>query len=107
MIREAFAFTLGLGGLLLATQNAFAQGQPNRNCAPRALVVERLASQFGESRQSIGLGGNSQVVEVFASAETGTWTIVVSTPAGLSCVVAAGEAFENLSEPLPAQGNPA
>ena len=44
------------------------------------------------------------MVEVYASSETGTWTIVVSNTAGLSCVVAAGEAFENLAEDLPPGG---
>ncbi|WP_099827227.1 hypothetical protein [Oceaniglobus indicus] len=106
MIRIAVASMLGLGGLFLATQNAFAE-TPNRNCAARATVVERLNGQFGETRQSIGLASNAQVVEVFASVATGTWTILVSTPAGVSCVVAAGQAFENLAESLPPAGQPA
>ena len=54
--------------------------------------------KYGESRQAIGLGTNNQVVEVFASLETGTWTITVTTPAGVTCLVASGQSFETLSE---------
>lgn len=94
-------YLLALCAALAAGQAA---AQANSNCAPRAVVVDRLASQFGESRQSMGLGSNNQVVEIFASTETGSWTIVVSTAAGMSCVVAAGQAFVALAETLPPPG---
>ena len=45
-------------------------------------------------------------MEVFASPETGTWTITVTTAAGMTCLVASGQAFEELAESLP-QGDPA
>jgi hypothetical protein len=67
-------------------------------------VIDRLASAYGETRQSIGLGANNQVVEVFASAETGTWTITVTNPNGLTCLVASGQAYEAVAE---APGDPA
>ena len=58
------------------------------------------------TRQSIGLGDNNQVVEVFASTETGTWTITVTNPNGLTCLVASGQAFEDVAkEAVP--GDPA
>lgn len=81
--------------------------QANGNCAPRQVVVERLATTYGETRQSIGLGANNAVVEVFASQESGSWTITVTSPAGVTCMVASGMAFETLAEALPAQGNDA
>lgn len=105
MNRALIASTFALGAFFLALPPT--EAQANANCAPRAVVVDRLASEYGETRQSIGLGANNQVVEVFASTTTGTWTIVVSTAAGASCVVAAGQGFENLAEPLPASGKPA
>ena len=107
MKRQFLALSLGVGAMILATQHAFAQQQPNRNCAERARVLERLASTYGESRQSIGLGANNAVIEVFASVETGTWTITVTTPAGQTCLVASGQAFEATKGDLtPAKGSP-
>lgn len=81
--------------------------QQARNCAPREMVVDRLADKYGETRQSMGLGAQGAVVETFASGETGTWTITVTTPNGLTCLVASGQSFEPLAEALPPQGNDA
>ncbi len=77
------------------------------NCAPREMVVEKLASKYGESRQSMGLGANNAVVEVFASEETGTWTITVTSVHGMTCLVASGQAYEALADVLPTEGNDA
>ncbi|WP_390923772.1 hypothetical protein [Parasedimentitalea psychrophila] len=96
---------MSLGFIALAPQQASAE--QNRNCAPREAVVERLASTYGESRQSIGLGERGMVIETFASADTGTWTITVTTPNGLTCLVASGQSWEELAEALPPQGNDA
>ena len=92
---------------LAALAAAPAAAQTVRNCAPRDIVVERLASTYGESRQSMGLGANNAVVEVFASQETGTWTITVTSVHGLTCLVASGQAFEGLAEALPTDGGDA
>ncbi|MDJ0630774.1 MAG: hypothetical protein QNJ44_21130 [Rhodobacter sp.] len=102
MKQRFLALSLGVGAMILATGHAFAQ--QNRNCADRDRVVERLASGFGETRQSIGLGANNAVIEVFASLETGTWTITVTSPAGLTCLVASGQAFETVTEDLTPTG---
>ena len=101
------ALSLGVGAVMATSSIAPAQSATNANCAPREAVVERLGSRYGESRQSIGLGSNNSVVEVFASTETGTWTIVVTNTSGLSCLVAAGQAFEAIAEAPIAQGNDA
>lgn len=74
---------------------------PGQQCAQRTSIVDTLANKYGEARQSIGLGANNAMVEVFASPTTGTWTILVSMPNGVSCLVASGQAFEAVAE-LPA-----
>jgi len=88
-------------GLLLSTQVADAQNA-GRNCAPRDVVVKRLSEKYGESRQSIGIGQQGVVMETFASSDTGTWTITVTTPTGLTCLVASGQSYEKLAEVSPA-----
>jgi hypothetical protein len=104
MTRNLLAASLGLGAIL--SDAAPAAAQTSGSCALRQHVVARLASAYGETRQSIGLGANNQVVEVFASLETGTWTITVTTPNGLTCLVASGQAYETLDEKA-AAGDPA
>lgn len=104
MMKYLLTCAAGFATFALIPGSAEAQ---TRNCAPREAVVERLASKFGESRQSIGLGSNNQVIEVFASPETGSWTITVTSVQGLTCMVASGQAFEALAEALPAKGDDA
>lgn len=97
----AMGFTI----LALAAHSATAQNV--RNCAPRDVVVERLAEKYGESRQSVGLGANNAMVEVFAADETGTWTITVTMANGVTCLVASGQAYEAIADALPAKGSDA
>ncbi|MDA5095160.1 hypothetical protein O2N63_13820 [Aliiroseovarius sp. KMU-50] len=100
MKQQILALGLVTGAVLFTVESAFAQ---SRKCAPRTTIVERLAETYGETRQSIGLATNNTVVEVFASADSGTWTITVTNPQGVTCLVAAGRSFETLNEaPTPA-----
>ena len=87
---------LALGALIASTTVTNAQA----NCAPRDRVIDRLAEAYGETRQSIGLAQNNVVMEVFASTDTGTWTITATNSAGTTCLVASGQAFETLAETL-------
>lgn len=39
------------------------------------------------------------MIEVFANQDTGTWSITVTMPTGLTCMIAAGQAFERINAP--------
>lgn len=91
MIRKAG--TIAAVALMCATQ-AIAQTQ---NCAPREVVVQSLAEKYGETRRSIGIAQQGAVIEVFANDETGTWTITVTTPTGVTCMAVSGQSFEALA----------
>jgi hypothetical protein len=91
--------TIGIAAMAPA-----AQAQDARHCAPRERVIERLASTYGETRRSVGLGANNAVVEVFASDDSGSWTITVTLPSGVTCLVASGQAYESLAETMPKPG---
>ncbi|MCF8511158.1 MAG: hypothetical protein K9G43_06910 [Rhodobacteraceae bacterium] len=105
MDKTIFALSLGFAGLILATHAAEAT-----QCAPRDEVVAGLATGFDETRHAAGLtggtSGSAQVVEVFAS-KSGSWTIIVTLPDGISCLVASGEAWQQFGKDLPAKGAPA
>ncbi|MCP5085629.1 MAG: hypothetical protein GY952_02300 [Rhodobacteraceae bacterium] len=104
MQKFLFALSLGFVGVILAHQAAHSQAA---NCAQRTQVVERLQDRYGETRQSVGLAQNNGVVEVFASSESGTWTIVITLPNGMTCLVAAGSAFESDDAPATTPGDKA
>ena len=96
MEKTLFALSLGFGGVILATQAAEAA-----QCASRAQIIARLATGHDETRQGAGLttgtDGRAQLVEVFAS-EAGSWTITVTLPDGLTCLVAAGQNWDAIAD---------
>lgn len=102
MDRTLFALSLGLAGLMLLPLPAHAGVQ----CAPHDTVATNLATSFGEARRSMGLAQDNTVMELYA-AESGTWTLTVTLPNGMTCLVAAGTSFEATADTLPAKGNPA
>lgn len=59
-------------------------------CGERAALVGLLKQQFGEEQEDAKLQSERELVELFAS-EKGTWSILLSSPNGTSCVVAAGK----------------
>lgn len=101
MRRTFFLMSFGIGALIAANPSQAQTGQ----CADHTIVVERLAERYGESRQSIGLASDNSVVEVFASMDTGSWTITVTRSGGPTCLVAAGQAYSYLNESLPIIGS--
>ena len=63
-------------------------------CGERDSIIAQLQKKYGETRRSVGLQQGRGVVEIYASAETGSWTILVTDTRGKSCLMAAGEAFQ-------------
>lgn len=96
MTQKILALGLAVSTILLAVQPMFGQSQPSQNCAPHASMVAQLVEKYGETRQSIGLTSGNQLVELFASSETGSWSIIVTRPTGMTCILAAGQAFERV-----------
>ena len=90
-MRILSAGVIAFGVIAAGVAPAFSQGS---SCAERTLIVERLSEKYGETRQSAGLNQNNGMVEVFASDTTGTWTILVTMPNGMSCLMAAGKAWQ-------------
>ena len=61
----------------------------------RTALIEQLKGRYQEAPVAIGLVSNGSVLEILAS-NSGSWTILITRPTGLTCVVAAGEAWEEL-----------
>ena len=98
MTRTPHLATRMLAGLLTLGMApvATAQSNPGMICGTRANIVGQLNTRFGEQARAIGLAGQTRIVEVFVSDETGSWTITVTSPDGTTCLIAAGEYYETL-----------
>ena len=88
-----------LAGIMLATLSISAAvlASPTHAamCTRRENLLKVLDQKYKESRHAIGLISSTGVLEVYAS-KKGTWTVFVTNPNGVSCIVAAGDSFEQV-----------
>ncbi len=72
-------------------------------CQERTKFVTELGRKYLEAPVAYGLTSTGQVIEVLASG-TGSWTLIVTSPDGTSCALAAGESWDKLptsQHPMP------
>jgi hypothetical protein len=72
-------------------------------CGAHPLVSDNLQQAYAEAPVSMGVTVGGAVVEVFAS-QNGTWTLVITQPNGVSCLIAAGQDWETLPKLVADQG---
>ncbi len=75
-------------------------------CYQRERIVTLLAAKYKEVPVAIGVNLKGDLVEVLSSEHGHTWTIIFTTPEGVSCVVTAGDGWrtqqqeEHAAEPF-------
>ena len=79
--------------LFLGASGALAQSQ---QCDQRQKVLGHLAQKYQEMPVAVGVTSSGGLVEVLSTGDGDTWTIIVSQPNGMSCLVAAGEGWRTL-----------
>lgn len=88
----------------LSTPTAAAQGS---QCSPFAAVEKHLAEKYDETPTQIGASPAGAVL-LFKTTDGATWTLVLSTPTGLGCMIANGTAWQDIDWPAQGpQGDPA
>jgi hypothetical protein len=65
-------------------------------CGARADVATWLARHFEEAPLARGVQGDGRLFELYAGKAGATWTVVVTDPAGESCIVSEGTSLEVL-----------
>jgi hypothetical protein len=94
-------------GLALLAWTPHAQAEGRQACAQRDKVIKKLEEKFGETLRSLGMHEDKAVIEIYSSEKTGTWTILVTRPDGTSCLLAAGQRWEQDVQPIDAPGSDA
>ncbi len=80
--------------------------QSQMACGTRDSVVAKLGEKYGEVRRGGGLTGSTAIFEIWASEATRTWTILKTTPNGMTCIMAVGDDWQDdAGEAIPA-GDP-
>ena len=75
-----------------------ASAQGVNRCGLRAGVVATLEQRHQEVQTALGLTAKGSLIEVFAS-PSGSWTIIQTSPNGMSCVMAAGSRWTQYAWP--------
>ena len=67
-------------------------------CGDRTKLLKALSEKYKEAPRALGLSTSGKAIfEVFTS-KTGTWTIVMTTTTGVTCIMAAGHSWEETME---------
>jgi hypothetical protein len=64
-------------------------------CGTRDNVLKQLAAEYQEAPVGFGLASNGAVVELLTST-SGSWTLLVTTPRGPTCLMGMGEAWQTV-----------
>ncbi len=91
MFRKIFAGLLVLGGILAAVTPAHSASV----CGDRSQLVGALSRDYSEQPTFEALTADGRLMEVLTS-KTGTWTVLLTSPTGRTCVVAAGTSWQSL-----------
>ena len=100
MVRK---LTAALSALLIGWGALSSTVRADVVCGQRGDIIARLHKKYAEVPEAMGLSSNGTVVEVLTS-ESGTWSILVTHPNGVSCLLAIGEGWENLPKPVAGAG---
>jgi hypothetical protein len=83
----------------VAGQPAFAQ-----DCGDRDAFVAEFDTRYGEVPVAAGLQDAQFIVELWATQDGATWTILLTRVDGLTCVLAAGVGWSTRPEPVAVPG---
>lgn len=97
--RWAVVMIIGIFAFILTALQFIQPAHSQVMCAERSTVVKNLEKTYSEAPVSIGLASNGSVIEILAS-PSGSFTIILTQPNGMSCVMAAGESWENIPKRL-------
>lgn len=83
-------------GLAIVSNSTAATAQPQ--CDQRDSVLKVLQQKYKEAPVALGVTHNGGLVEVLSTGNGTTWSIIVTTPQGMSCLVAAGEGWRAMEQ---------
>ncbi len=88
--------TTALMGAALFSPITPAAAQAPQSCAKRMDIIKHLSGQFHEAPVALGLADNGSLLEILASTDGKTWTLLFSMPTGMSCLMATGQDWQSL-----------
>src|SRR5262245_34166145 len=90
------AMVIACGAFAAPLGAQMAPSTPRMPCHNATEIAKQLSSKYDEAPVAFGLQSNGNLLQVYSSEAKDTWTVVSTTPAGMSCIVAAGKRWESL-----------
>jgi len=91
-------FMFALIGVSFAALLASPASSEENVCGKRDDIVSRLENGYQEFNSAMGMSTNGGLVELYTS-DNGTWTLMLTQPDGVSCLIAAGQNWESFNSP--------
>ena len=89
---KSIALRAAGASFVFAASAAVQSAKAEPYCDDRAEIVEHLDQRYDEHQRGYGLTSAGAVLEVYR-AESGSWTLLITTPDGTTCAVAVGASW--------------
>ncbi len=83
-----------------AASDAIADNNESMPCGDRDEMLSHLSQKYSEKPVAMGLATNGSVVEVLSNKAGDSFTIVYTTPNGLTCLMAAGSNWQFIKKQI-------
>jgi len=78
----------------MAAALAAAQAPQPMACGPHGAIDHELAARYAERPIARGVTAAGWMMQLYAAAEGGTWSLLLTRPDGIACLVEHGEGIE-------------
>ena len=69
--------------------------QAQAPCGSRVDIVKMLGNKYHERPRALGIANQANLLEVYTST-SGSWTILLTKPQGVSCIIGTGQSWEDV-----------
>jgi hypothetical protein len=91
------SLTIVAAGLAtIAISPSFSQAAESPVCGSRPDLLKQLSTRFHEQPVALGVTSTGSLIELLTTDNGTTWSLMISNPNGSSCLVAAGEGWEEI-----------
>jgi hypothetical protein len=90
---KTFAFLFSVSAILAVAVPADAAAP----CGARADIIKMLSDKYSERPRAMAIAGQTNLIEIFTS-KAGSWTMLVTQPKGATCIIGAGQSWEDIPE---------
>jgi hypothetical protein len=79
----------------LTMPSAIAISQPDVKCAGHSDVQNYLGRIYAEKLEAVGLVNDQTIMEIYVG-DSGSWTVALTSPEGISCLVLSGQGWQSM-----------